>query len=398
MSSKLSDFFKSYAETQEEGDNLLEFKLAHEVLGEKVPVISTGSLLLNEALGCFGLPKGRIIQYYGPAGGGKTFASMCAIKEAQKEDPTAHQVFIDAEQTFSTSWADQIGIDTSKVIVIEKDLASNGRRCFEMLLGVPKEDAKTHILIGKKKDGLLDQIAKGELNINLIVLDSLGAIVPPQEDVAQVGRLNMALLARFLTPTFRKLSVEVNKAKIPFIVINHKKDSMDPYGQDHGYSGGNSYTHFLSMNVYFEGIQRKDAQIINEKEQKIGHLVRATVEKNKMASWPRKVEFKMDFTQGIVGRHEEIAQLALDYEIVKKPSTVTHEYGDQKWVGFGKYCEAIETDPALAAELEQKIIEARNSKFEKKRVEQEERRKLSLEKAEETVKARKTRKKEESES
>lgn len=366
MSNKLEAFFKSYADSEEQ----LDFKMAHETVGEKVPVISTGSVALDDALSSGGLPKGRLIQYYGPTGSGKTLMAMIAMLEAQRQDPTAQQMFIDAEQTFDPNWAEVLGVDTSRVIHVENETAANGRKCFEMLLGVPKEDKKTHLLVGKQKEGLLDKIVSGEFNINLIVLDSLGSIVPPGEDTSVVGKMNMALLARFLTTTFRKLTLEVNKAKVPFIIINHKKDNMDPYGADHTYSGGNTYAHTLSANVYFEAVQRKDAMIVDEKENKIGHPLRATIEKSKFGPWPRKCEFKVNFGIGVIDKHEEIAQLALDYNVVTKPTTVSHEYGAQKWVGFPKFCEAIRDNADLANELLMKINEAREAKMEAKRQEQ----------------------------
>jgi recombination protein RecA len=365
MSKQLDSFFKSFMQSEEQ----LEYRLAHEVVGQKVPVISTGSLLLDDALSCGGIPTGRIIQFYGRASSGKTLMTMLTMKEAQKLNPDSKQLFIDAEQTFSPDWAETLGLDTSRIIVVDGDLAANGRRCFEMLLGVPKEDAK-HILIGKKTEGLFDKISKGELDINLVILDSLGAIIPPGEDVSAVGKANMALLSRFLTPTFRKLSLEVSKAKIPMIVINHTRDNMDPYGVDHTFSGGNTYNHSLSANVYFEAVTRKDAQILDEKENKIGHTIRASVEKSKFGA-TRKCEFKVNFSIGVVDRHEEIAQLALDYNIATKPSSVTHEYNGEKWVGFPKFCEAIKDNQQLADELVQKISEARDQKFDAKRQEQE---------------------------
>jgi recombination protein RecA len=366
MSNKLEAFFKSYADSEEQ----LDFKMAHETVGEKVPVVSTGSVALDDALSSGGLPKGRLIQYYGPTGSGKTLMAMIAMLEAQRQDPTAQQMFIDAEQTFDPNWAEVLGVDTSRVIHVFGDAAANGRKCFEMLLGVPKEDAKTHVLKGKSKMGLLDNISNGEFNINMIVLDSLGSIVPPGEDTSVVGKMNMALLARFLTTTFKKLTLEVSKANIPFIIINHKKDNMDPYGADHTYSGGNTYAHTLSANVYFEAVQRKDAMILDEKENKVGHPLRATIEKSKFGPWPRKCEFKVNFGIGVIDRHEEIAQLALDYNVVTKPSTVSHEYGDKKWVGFPKFCEAIKEDALLATELLTKVNEARETKMEQKRAEQ----------------------------
>jgi len=367
MSKELDAFFKSFAEA----DGELDYKMAHETVSEKVPVISTGSLALDDALSSGGLPKGRLIQYYGAAGSGKTLLAMIAMMEAQRDDPEAQQVFIDAEGTFDPAWAEILGVDTSKVILVEKDTAVNGRKCFEMLLGVPKEDKKTHLFVGKSKEGLLDKINSGEFNINLIVLDSLGAIIPPGEDTSAIGKMNMALLARFLTTTFRKLSLELNKAKVPFIIINHKRDNMDPYGADHTFSGGNTYSHFLSANIYFEAVQRKDAMIVDEKENKIGHPLRATIEKSKFGPWPRKCEFKINFGIGVIDKHEEIAQLALDYNVVTKSSTVSHDYGDKTWVGFPKYCAAIAADAELAKELVLKISEARESKLDVKRAEQD---------------------------
>lgn len=351
---------KSYTDSEQALSNITT---AGANLGEKFPVISTGSHILNDCLGCGGLPKGRIMQFYGRGGSGKTLMAMVAIVEAQKEDPAAYQIFIDAENTFSPSWANTLGVDVDRVMVIDQDSAQNGRALFEAILGTPKENAKTHVLEGKKVEGWLDKIIDGTINVNLIVLDSLGNIIPPGEDISAVGKANMALMARFLGPTLKKLSLEVSKAQVPFIIINHTRDTLDPYASsDHTYSGGNDYTHALSANIYFEAVMRKDAQILDEKENKIGHTIRATVEKSKFGPWPRKCEFKVNFGIGVVDKHEEIAQLALDWGVVSKPSSVSHEYNGEKWVGFPKYCEAIKESQQLAEELLVKIDEAREAK------------------------------------
>jgi recombination protein RecA len=386
-SDKLTAFFRSFAEA----DAQLDVRLAHETVGEKLPVISTGSMVLDDALSSGGLPKGRLIQYYGAPGSGKTLMAMLAIKEAQAEDPDARQMFIDAEGTFDAKWAEILGLDIARIIVVDGETAVIGRSCFEMILGVPKEDKKSHMLVGKTKQGLLDKIMAGEFNINMVVLDSLGAIIPPGEDISAVGKMNMALLARFLTTTFRKLSLDAKKSDVPFIFINHKKANMDPYGVDHSFSGGNTYAHFLSANVYFEAVARADAQILDEKEQKVGHTMRATIEKSKFGPYPRKCEFKVNFGIGIIDRHEEIAQLALDYNVVIKTSTVSHEYGDKKWVGFPKFSEAVRDDAALQAELALKISEARDAKWEAARTEQEVK-KAALVSSEDGEKAKKSKK------
>src|SRR5690606_22885450 len=221
-------------------------------------------------------------------------------------------------------------------------------------LGKPKEDAK-HKLSGKSKEGLFDKIIDKSVNINLCVLDSLGQIIPPGEDVSEVGKMNISLLSRFLTTTFRKLSLEVMKANIPFIVINHARDNMNPYGADHTYSGGNAYSHSLSANIWFEAVSRKDAQILDEKEEKIGHIMRATVEKSKFGPHTSTCEFSVDFSTGVCKSHEEIGQLALHCKVVTKPTSVTHAYRELSWVGAPKFLAALEEDPSLAEELLQKV-------------------------------------------
>lgn len=346
-------FFKAYIEAE---DVLDEFRTADQL--PDVTAISTGSISLDTALCSGGYPKGRITQLYGASASGKTVLSMIGLFNAQKDDPSAKQVWLDAEQTFNSSWAETLGIDTKKVVVVSGDHATNGRDCFELLLGVPKEEAKTHILVGKKKEGLLDKIASKELNINFIVLDSLGAIIPPIEDVAAVGKAGMATLPRFLSKEFKKMSLEVYKANVPFIVINHKRDNLDPYSSmQHGFIGGNSYSHFLSVNLYVEPITKKEALILDDKENKVGHTVRVTTEKSKFGPWPRRCEFKIDFRCGIVDTHEEIIQVALEKDIIIKPTTMSYEFGDKKWVGMPKLVEAVKEDLELQNALVEKIKE-----------------------------------------
>lgn len=348
----LSNFFKTYAESEEQ----LDYRMANDKLSYGVDVISTGSLALDDALSSGGLPCGRIIQYYGSAGSGKTLCTMLAIKNAQEKDETSQQLFIDAEQTFSQTWAESLGIDTSRVIILDGDMAVNGRRCFEMLLGVPKEDQK-HKLKGKAKEGFLDKIINKEINVNLIILDSLGALIPPGEDVSEVGKNNISLMARFLSTTMKKLSLEVSKANIPFIVINHKRDSMDMY-KDHTFMGGNAFNHFLSASIYFELAGGKDAMILNENEEKIGQIIRATVEKSKFGPHPKKCTFTVEFAKGIIKSEEELYELAVKYNIIIKETTVTHVYKDNKWVGKGKTCDAL-SNPALFKEIKEAVDLAR---------------------------------------
>ena len=353
----LKQFLKTFLDTDEK---LNDISTGETLSQTKLEVISTGSLLLDCALGCWGIPKGRIVQFYGRPGSGKTLMSLLTIKNAQALDPESTQLFIDAEQTFNPKWAAQLGIDNKRVLVLKGQTAVLGRELFNALLGTPKEDARTHAYKGKAKDGILDKITKKELNINLIVLDSLGALIPPGEDTSEVGKANMALMARFLATTLKKLALEVSKANIPFIIINHVRDSMDAYGPDHTFSGGNSYHHALSASIFFDTVNRKDAQILDSKDQKIGTTIRAAVEKSKFGP-SRKTEFKVNYTQGIMDRHEEIATLAIDKDIVTRPNLQTYQYGDQKWRGVDNFIAAIDANPKLSAELLAAVIAKVNS-------------------------------------
>lgn len=361
----LDSFFKTYSDL----DDKLDFKLASDPLTKEFDVISTGSYLLDDALHIGGICQGRLIQLYGRGGSGKTLMSMLLIKNAQKKDPEAMQCFIDAEGTFSTEWAEKLGIDTSRVILIEDDTAVNGRKLFTMLLGKNKED-KQHVLTGKSKEGLLDKVIKKEININLFVLDSLGAIIPPIEDVADVGRSNMSTMARFLTTTLKRVALEVKKANVAFVIINHARDELNMYSSsDHTFSGGNSYNHSLSANIWFEAIQRKDAQILDEKEEKIGHLIRAKVEKSKFGPHPKTCEFAVDFSKGVINLHEEVATLAIKYDVVQRPSNVTYVYGEQSYRGEASFQKAL-LDDTLREEILAKVEQAREAKKLNKKVEQ----------------------------
>jgi recombination protein RecA len=355
MSDKIQDFFKAFSDAEDS----MEVRTASDGIGEKPQAISTGSPSLDDALG---IVRGRITQLYGAPGSGKTAMSILLIKEAQKEDPTSRQLYIDAEGTFSPTWARDLGADPSRITLIQDDLAVSAKRLFEMLTGVPKEDNK-HFFAGKSKRGFLDEVADGNLNFNLIILDSVGALQVPQEQISEIGKINISPLPRFLSTALKKLSLEVKKANVAMVMINHVRSTMNAYGPDHASAGGNSYHHFLSANIYFEMVARKDAQILNAKEEKIGHTIRATVEKNKFGIWPQKTEFKIDFTSGVHNAFEEIGNLAIKYDIVERPTSMSYVYGDYKWVGAGKFMEALVEVPGLSDELMTKIVAIRDAKY-----------------------------------
>jgi recombination protein RecA len=361
MANKKEDILNLFKSFEDDGATS-DVKLASDKKSKITDVIPTGSLMLDDALSCFGYPKGRLIQLYGEAGCGKTLLAMLAMKNAQAQDPDAYQVFIDAEQTFSKPWADSLGIDTSRVIIVEGEMAVNGRKCFEVLLGVPKKNAKNEYA-GQSKNGLLDEIKLKKLNVNFIVLDSLGSIIPVGEDTAEVGKQSMALFSRFLTPILKKLSLALTKANVPMIIINHIRSTFDMYGPDHTFAGGNSYRHYLSANIYLAHVNRADAKILNEDEQKIGATIKATVEKSKFGPHPRSCEFKINFDKGFIAQEEEILELALKYNVIKKISTVTHEYKNEKFRGRDAVLSFLRDNPDLCDNVLVDIKKIQNKKY-----------------------------------
>lgn len=357
MSNKFEDFFKSF---QNADEALTDIKFAN-ALPEHVDVIKTGSYLLDDMIGCNGIPRGKITQYFGPPGSGKSLCSLIALVCAQKDDPESKQILINSEQTFNPTWAENLGVDLSRLLVIDGESAVDGKKLFTYLLGVPKEDLK-HNYVGKKTEGIFDKIVNKEFNVNMIILDSVGSILPPQEHVQNVGAMGVGILSRFLTPVMRKVSLETARANVAFIMINHIKSNLDPFSNARCFSGGNAYAHFLSVNLYFESIQRKDAQIFDEKENKIGHMIRATLEKSKYGPYPKRREFSVVFDKGVIKLNEEIATLALDYNVVQQPTKMTYSYNDYKWVGYQKFADALAENTTLANEILQKVSEARENK------------------------------------
>lgn len=354
----LEQFFKSFAEVEDE----LEFKIASDMSGKKIPVISTGSPSFDDMLVCAGIPMGRVTQLYGKNASGKSAIAMLVMKQAQQLNKTSKQLFVDAEGTFDPAWCSSIGCDLSRIVLVQDDLAVSAKRLFEMLVGVPKED-KNHFFAGKSKPGLLDEVQAGRQDFNLIIIDSLGALQVPLEMTSEIGKQNMSPVPRFLSTALKKLSLELKKANVPLIMINHVRESLNMYGPSRASSGGHSYHHHLSMNLYVEQPQRKDAKIFNEREEIIGSVIKIIADKNKLGPPKKPCEFKMIFTQGIIDTFEEIGQLALDYNIVEQPTSMSYQYGEQKWVGRNKYLEALKENQALQDALLKKIEIARDQKY-----------------------------------
>lgn len=315
-------------------------------------VISSGSYLLNDALGIWGLPRGRIIQFAGQESSGKTYMSLVAIAEYQKENPNGWAMFIDAEYTFDKAWAAKLGVDLDRLIVYREN---NGIKIFERLVGQPGKTT------GKKtKLGVLDLELASPTGLGLIVLDSLAGIQPPAEETSEVGKANMALMARFLPPELRKLTPMLAETGVTFIVINQVR--LTPgvmYGNPETTPGGKTFKHYCSIMLNFSRIAAKNSAIEENGEQ-IGHHVRVRVDKNKLAPPFRVAEIAITYNGGITEHNIELRDLGAKYGVIERPNNKTWILDGEKYNGKDAIAEAL-LDNELQLSLLEKIKEAKRN-------------------------------------
>jgi len=312
-------------------------------------VISSGSNVVDDAMGVWGLPRGRIIQYAGPESSGKTLMSLVAIAEYQKQNPKGWAMFIDAEYTFDKEWAAGLGVDLDRLYIYREN---SGAKIFERLTGKPKKNKITGV-ITKAKPGILDLEKENPTGLGIIVLDSIASISPPAEEASVAGKQNMALLARFLPPEVRKLTPLLSETGVVFIAINQvRTDPGVMYGDPTTTPGGRTWRHHCSMMVMFGAIFKKDSKIFDENEEQIGHHIRVKVEKNKVAPPFRTAEIGMLFTQGIVEKNLEIRQIGAKYGIIERPNNKTWILDDVKYNGKEAMAEVLEDE-----DLQQSILE-----------------------------------------
>ncbi len=291
---------------------------------ENIPSISTGSIGLDDALGIGGLPKGRVVEIYGPESSGKTTLAIQAIAEAQKEGGVA--AFIDAEHAFDRFYAKKLGVDIENLLVSQPD---NGEQALEIA------------------DNLIHSGA-----IDIIVIDSVAALTPKSEIEGLMGDSKMGLQARLMSQALRKLTSIISKTGVCCIFINQLREKIGVmFGNPETTTGGNALKFYSSVRIDIRKIsQIKDAENI------VGNRVRVKVVKNKVAPPFKKAEFDLIYGEGI-SKMGEIIDLGVEQNIVKKSGS-WFSYGETK-LGQGRDAvkRLLADNPELAEELEGKIRE-----------------------------------------
>lgn len=291
---------------------------------DEVEALSTGSLGLDIALGIGGFPKGRIIEIYGPESSGKTTLAIHAIAESQKKGGIA--AFIDAEHAFDKNYAEKLGVDTENLLISQPD---DGEQALEIA------------------DNLIRSGA-----IDIIVIDSVAALVPKAEIEGDMGESKMGLQARLMSQALRKLTGTINKTKCCCIFINQLREKIGVmFGNPETTTGGNALKFYASVRLDIRRIgQLKDGNDM------VGNRTKVKVAKNKVAPPFRVVEFDIMYGEGI-SKLGEIIDLGVDYEIIKKSGS-WFSYNDTK-IGQGRDAvkQMLADNPEMAEEIENKIRE-----------------------------------------
>ena len=297
-------------------------------LGDKqtveIDTIPTGSLGLDIALGINGLPMGRVVEIYGPESSGKTTLAIHAIAECQKQGGIA--AFIDAEHAFDRFYAEALGVNVNELLIAQPD---NGEQALEITENLIRSGA-----------------------IDIIVIDSVAALVPRSEIEGEMGDSKMGLQARLMSQALRKLTGTIGKTNCCCIFINQLREKIGVmFGNPETTTGGNALKFYASVRL---DIRRSGSAIKNKEGVVVGNHVKVKIVKNKLSPPFRIAEFDIVYGEGI-SKVGEILDLGVDYEIVKK-SGAWYSYEGAK-IGQGREASKnfLKDNQEVAEEIERKV-------------------------------------------
>ncbi|MBK7808136.1 MAG: recombinase RecA [Saprospiraceae bacterium] len=299
-------------------------------LGDKqvvhVETISTGSLGLDIALGIGGLPKGRIVEIYGPESSGKTTLAIHAIAECQKQGGIA--AFIDAEHAFDRFYAEQLGVNTEELLISQPD---NGEQALEIAENLIRSGA-----------------------IDIIVIDSVAALVPRSEIEGEMGDSKMGLQARLMSQALRKLTATIGRTGCCCVFINQLREKIGVmFGNPETTTGGNALKFYASIRLDI----RKSGTAIKDKDgNTVGNPVKVKVVKNKLAPPFRVATFDIVFGEGI-SKNGEIIDLGVETNVIGKSGSWFSYEGTKIAQGREGAKQFLADNPEVALELEKKIVE-----------------------------------------
>ena len=287
-----------------------------------VPVVSTGSLTLDAALGIGGLPRGRVVEIYGPESSGKTTLTLHAIAECQKVGGTT--AFVDAEHALDPAYAEKLGVDMEELLISQPD---NGEQALEI----------TDMLV---RSGAVD----------MVVIDSVAALTPKAEIEGDMGDSHIGLPARLMSQALRKLTANINRSRCMVVFINQIRMKIGVmFGSPETTSGGNALKFYASVRL---DIRRIGA--IKKGDEVIGNQTRVKVVKNKLAPPFKQAEFEIIYGEGI--SHEaELIELGVKYNFVDKAGAWYSYNGERIGQGKENVREFLKQNPDIASEIEAKI-------------------------------------------